>query len=210
MAAAVEHADREGLSGLTTRPVGDRLGVEGMSHYHYLPGKDAARWACRRVMAEVDLEVSATTQGTARTAWLPRVRDRCLGPQHVMVRHPGRLPFSAPAPRPPRVYVHYEAVLDIRIEAASPTPLWPPGHARPREHGPRLRRRPPPSCPARRSPHRTPGAESSTRPTGDGRRPPFSCYLASRSTSYACEPPSTGRRRCSSRDRGGLGRARRS
>ncbi|HYI58337.1 MAG TPA: TetR/AcrR family transcriptional regulator C-terminal domain-containing protein [Microlunatus sp.] len=118
LTAAVEQADRDGLSGLTMRAVADRLGVEAMSLYHYLPGKDGLLdGLVERVMAEVD-EAFVTTPTTGRPDWRVIVRDRCLTARQVMVRHPWAPGLiGSRSTIPSTVYAHYETVLATMVDA---------------------------------------------------------------------------------------------
>lgn len=115
---AVAYADANGLAGLTMRAVADRLGVEAMSLYHYLPGKDhLLDGLVDQVMVEVEEEVAAIpTAGGA--GWRQDLRDRFLAARRVMVRHPWAPGLiGSRTAIPPRVYVHYEAVLATMVGA---------------------------------------------------------------------------------------------
>jgi TetR/AcrR family transcriptional regulator, tetracycline repressor protein len=58
VSAALELVDSEGLSALSMRKLGARLGVDPMAIYYYIPNKDALLDAIvEAVMAEVDLSV---------------------------------------------------------------------------------------------------------------------------------------------------------
>jgi AcrR family transcriptional regulator len=116
LAAAVDRADHEGLSGLTMRALAADLGVEAMSLYHHLPGKGGLLdGLVESLMSEID----AATAGVAPTSdWREQVRGRCLAAREVMVRHPwGPQLMTSRTAIPPAVYAHFEAVLATMIAA---------------------------------------------------------------------------------------------
>ncbi|WP_034248136.1 TetR/AcrR family transcriptional regulator [Actinotalea fermentans] len=90
---AVAVADADGLPALTMRRLADELGVEAMSLYHHVAGKDALLdGIADLVFAEV-LEAASTgpgadavRQGSVR--WDAAVRTRILAARTVMLRHP--------------------------------------------------------------------------------------------------------------------------
>lgn len=91
---AVEVADADGLPALTMRRLADELGVEAMSLYHHVAGKDALLDGIAELVFEEVLEAAASvapdldavTQGRAR--WQDAVRARVLVARTVMLRHP--------------------------------------------------------------------------------------------------------------------------
>ncbi len=85
--AAVGLADAEGIASLTMRRLAGVLGVEAMSLYHHLPGKDALLdGLVESVIAEVHTEVAA--DGGDAGDWRARLRRRFLAARRVMLRHP--------------------------------------------------------------------------------------------------------------------------
>jgi AcrR family transcriptional regulator len=118
LTAAINHADREGLAGLTMRAVARSLGVETMSLYHYLPGKDGLLdELVATLMAEVEDEIQADGASGPDT-WHMAVRSRCLAARRVMVRHPwGPGLIGSRTTIPPSIYLHYEKLLATMIEA---------------------------------------------------------------------------------------------
>ncbi len=118
LAAAVEHADRSGLDGMTMRAVADELGVEAMSLYHHVSGKAGLLdGLVERVMAEVD---EATALIETDGDWRDVVRRRCLAARGVMVRHPwGPTLLVSRTSIPPSVFAHFEAVLGAMVEAGA-------------------------------------------------------------------------------------------
>ena len=76
IAAAVEAIDEEGLGSLTMRRLGARLGVEAMSLYRYVPGRedlldgvvDALVTACRDLGTAVVVTCSTSCAGSLAVA----------------------------------------------------------------------------------------------------------------------------------------------
>ena len=65
--AAVEFADRRGLEALSMRKLGEALGVEAMSLYHHVAGKDALLDGMVDVVfAEIELPTGEDWQGALR------------------------------------------------------------------------------------------------------------------------------------------------
>lgn len=116
LAAGVARADATGLDGLTMRALADDLGVEAMSIYHHLRGKEALRdGLVESLMAEVD---AATADVTGGDDWREGVRRRCLAARGVMERHPwGPALLVTRTSVPPAVFAHYEAVLASMVGA---------------------------------------------------------------------------------------------
>jgi len=87
LAAAVEYADREGLASLSMRRLGEELGVEAMSLYTYVSGKDALLdGMVDAVFAEIELP-------GPRTRWRNAVRRRTVSAREVLRRHPWATPL---------------------------------------------------------------------------------------------------------------------
>jgi len=87
--AAVELADREGLSALTMRRLADSLGVEAMSLYHHLPNKNAILdGVVERGFLEVEAEAGPVDADAAAEDWQGELRTRILAARRVMLRHP--------------------------------------------------------------------------------------------------------------------------
>lgn len=116
LAAAVDRADRDGLSGLTMRALAADLGVEAMSLYHHLPGKGGLLdGLVESLMSEID---TATAEVAPAGDWRGEVRQRCLAARDVMVRHPwGPELMTSRTSIPPAVYSHFEAVLATMVAA---------------------------------------------------------------------------------------------
>jgi AcrR family transcriptional regulator len=116
LAAAVDLADAEGLEAVTMRRLAAALGVEAMSLYHHLPGKDALLdGLLDTVVAEMGTAVAARSGEAAD--WREALRLRCLSAREVMLRHPwvpglmnARTTVPAGLPR------HYDAILATLVE----------------------------------------------------------------------------------------------
>lgn len=115
VAAAMTLADAEGLGALTMRRLAAELGVEPMSLYHHVPGKEnLLDGLTNAVLAEVDTAVVAAVRPD--DDWTAALRRRCLAARTVMVRHrwaPGLL-GSRPA-IPAGLYAYYEEILATMI-----------------------------------------------------------------------------------------------
>lgn len=116
VAAAMELADAEGLAALTMRRLAAALGVEPMSLYHHIPGKDRLlEGLTESLLAELGAAVAAQTR--ADDNWRTALRQRCLTAREVMVRHrwaPGLLGSRSTIPE--GLYPYYEAVLATMIQ----------------------------------------------------------------------------------------------
>ncbi len=114
--AAVARADDSGLDGLTMRALADDLGVEAMSLYHHLRGKEALLdGLVESLMAEVGEATSAVLDDAD---WRLGVRRRCLAARDVMERHPwGPALLLTRTSVPPPVFAHFEAVLAAMVDA---------------------------------------------------------------------------------------------
>jgi AcrR family transcriptional regulator len=117
LTAAVELADSEGLSTVTMRRLAASLGVEAMSLYHHLPGKDGLLdGLVETVVAEVGTAVAKIEGEASPEQWQQILRSRFLAAREVMLRHPW-----APAligsrnSIPAGVYTYYEAILATLI-----------------------------------------------------------------------------------------------
>lgn len=116
LAAALSVADAEGLGAVTMRLVAAELGVEAMSLYHHLPGKEALLdGLVDSVMADVD---DATAKLEPADDWRETVRLRCLAAREVMLRHPWAPELiGSRTTIPPAVFGHFEALLAVMVEA---------------------------------------------------------------------------------------------
>ena len=102
VAAAMDLADRGGITALTMRSLAKHVGVEAMSLYHHLPNKEALLDAMvDRVYAGIDLP---TPDGD----WRAGLRRRSASVREVLPRPPWAPPLleSRPGPGPPNPAFH--------------------------------------------------------------------------------------------------------
>jgi AcrR family transcriptional regulator len=117
LASAVALADAEGIQAVTMRRLGAALGVEAMSLYYHLPGKDALLdGVVEHVVGEVD---AASARGHAGDGdWRARLRRQFLAARVVMLRHPwAPALIGTRTTVPPGVYLYYERILATLAEA---------------------------------------------------------------------------------------------
>jgi AcrR family transcriptional regulator len=104
--AAVRVADRGGVAQISMRNVGKELGVEAMSLYHHVPGKDAlldgiADW----IFAQMDVPA-------AHTPWRQAMVDRAQSARQTVSQHPWALGLIESRRAPlPALLQHHNAVL---------------------------------------------------------------------------------------------------
>jgi AcrR family transcriptional regulator len=115
LAAAMGLADREGLAAVTMRRLAADVGVEAMSLYHHVPGKEGLLdGLAEAVLVEINAAVEARVRPD--DDWPAALRHRCLGAREVMVRHrwaPGLL--GSRSSIPPGLYPYYEEILATMI-----------------------------------------------------------------------------------------------
>jgi TetR/AcrR family transcriptional regulator, tetracycline repressor protein len=93
--AAIEFVDEHGLAALSTRKLGAKLGVEGMTLYHYVPNKAALLDG----MVERILDRSLRDLPVAPdTPWPDAVRGMAHGLRMALLEHPAMLPVIATRP----------------------------------------------------------------------------------------------------------------
>jgi AcrR family transcriptional regulator len=97
--AAVGLADQEGIAGLTMRRLAQQLGVEAMSLYHYVSGKDEI------LDAIVDLALSEVELPAGNADWKAALRRGLVSAHAVLLRHPwaASLMLSSVDARPARL-----------------------------------------------------------------------------------------------------------
>jgi AcrR family transcriptional regulator len=121
LAAAVEIADADGIQAVTMRRLAGDLGVEAMSLYHHLPGKEALLdGIVDTVVGEIGVALGRleAVDDPAAGDWRAAVRRRCLTAREVMQRHPWAPALMGARPAiPPAVYLHFEAILATLIGA---------------------------------------------------------------------------------------------
>ena len=88
MRAAVDVADADGISAVSMRRIGQELGVEAMSLYNHVAGKEALLDAMvDQVAAEIMTAVGALEGPDAAHDWRSTLRARALTAREVMLRH---------------------------------------------------------------------------------------------------------------------------
>jgi len=108
MEAAVAVADEGGVAAVTMRKVAERLGVEAMSLYYHVSGKDEILdGIVDRVFSEIELPGDGA-------GWKAAMRRRACSAREVLARHPWALGLMEsrrnPGPAPLR---HHDRVLGI-------------------------------------------------------------------------------------------------
>lgn len=122
--AAVRVADGGGLGRVSMRTVGKTLGVEAMSLYHHLAGKDAlldglANWAFTQF-----------EQPRVGQAWRAAMSARARSQRRVLSGHPWALGLIESRRVPgPALLEHHEAVLACLRRAGFSYPLATHAHA---------------------------------------------------------------------------------
>lgn len=118
LAAAVELADAEGLGAVTMRRLSAAVGVEAMSLYHHLSGKEALlEGLLDSVVAEIDVAVRAIEGSEGPLDWQQTLRRRFLAARTVMLRHPWAPGLiSTRTTIPASVFGIYEALLATMVE----------------------------------------------------------------------------------------------
>ena len=119
LGAAVELADTEGIAAVTMRRLAGVLGVEAMSLYHHVPGKEALLdGLVDAVVEEVTTAIRKLDEHTVKADWQSTLRRRFLAARTVMFRHPWAPGLiGTRASIPPSVFGHYEALLAALVEA---------------------------------------------------------------------------------------------
>lgn len=120
LAAAVAIADAEGVSAVTMRRVASAVGVEAMSIYHHLPGKEALLdGLADTVVAEICGQTLVHDGDTpASTDWQVTLRRRFLAARKVMLRHPwAPVLIGSRTSIPQSAYAIYESLLATLVEA---------------------------------------------------------------------------------------------
>jgi AcrR family transcriptional regulator len=112
LAAAMKVADAEGIKAVTMRRLAADLGVEPMSLYYHLPGKDALLdGVVDSIVAEIGLAIGRGDD-EAREGWQPALRRRCLSARDVMERHPWAPGLiGSRTTIPVSLFAYYEAIL---------------------------------------------------------------------------------------------------
>ena len=97
VAAAVDHIDEWGLASLTMRRLGERLGVEAMSMYRYVPGReDLLDAVVEQLLAEMHQDpdvIDAPVDG-----WQDFLQRMAHGVRRIALLHPKAFPLVASRP----------------------------------------------------------------------------------------------------------------
>jgi AcrR family transcriptional regulator len=105
LSTALELADREGLEGLSMRRLGAKLGVEAMSLYHHVAGKDELLGGLIDIVfGEIELPCNGD--------WKAAMRTRAISAREALTQHRWAVGLmeSSPAPGPANLG-HHDAVL---------------------------------------------------------------------------------------------------
>lgn len=94
---ALEHIEESGLATLTMRRLGGRLGVEAMSLYHYVPGKEDLLDAIVDVLVG-DMRDDREVLATPEAGWQDFLQRLAHGVRRVALSHPRSFPLVASRP----------------------------------------------------------------------------------------------------------------
>ncbi|GAA1906505.1 TetR/AcrR family transcriptional regulator C-terminal domain-containing protein [Nocardioides lentus] len=97
VAAALTYVDAHGLAGLTMRRLGDRLGVEAMSLYRYVPGKEDLLDAVVEALLDV-LERDPDVLVAPTDGWQDFLQRLAHGIRRAALAHPKAFPLVASRP----------------------------------------------------------------------------------------------------------------
>ena len=121
VAAAISFIDEHGLPGLTMRRLGAILGVEAMSLYRYVPGRESLLDAVVESIVE-EMAVDDDVIDSPRDGWQDFLQRLAHGIRRVALTHPRAFPLVASRPpeapwlRPPlRTLRWVERFLDALI-----------------------------------------------------------------------------------------------
>jgi AcrR family transcriptional regulator len=116
--AAVALADREGVGSLSMRRLAKEVGVEAMSLYHHVPGKQAL------LDGMVDLVFGEIELPAADGDWRAAMRRRAVSAREVLARHPWAISLMESRRTPgPANLRHHDAVLGCLRRAGFPVAL---------------------------------------------------------------------------------------
>ncbi len=106
VSTAVELADEKGAAGVTMRAVGSRLGVEAMSLYNYVAGREGI------LDGMVDAVFSEIWLPTPDAEWKEGMRRRAESARAALKRHPWAAALMDSRKHPgPATFRHHDAVL---------------------------------------------------------------------------------------------------
>ena len=103
---AVQLADREGITGLSMRKLGQELGVDAMMLYRHVANKDAL------LDGMVDIVFDEIGVPPSGVDWKSAMRERAVAVRVVLTRHPWAVGLLESRRRPGRATLqHHDAVL---------------------------------------------------------------------------------------------------
>jgi AcrR family transcriptional regulator len=119
LVAAVALADGKGIQALTMRRLATDLGVEAMSLYYHLPGKEALLdGLVDHVVGEIDAAISRLDATGADSDWRARLRRRFLAAREVMLSHPWAPGLIGTRPTiPAGLYTYYDDIVGTLVDA---------------------------------------------------------------------------------------------
>jgi len=97
VSAAIAFIDEHGLAGLTMRRLGDRLGVEAMSLYRYVPGKEDLLDAVVETLV-MSMEHDSEVLSGPENGWQDFLQRLAHGVRRVALQHPKAFPLVASRP----------------------------------------------------------------------------------------------------------------
>jgi AcrR family transcriptional regulator len=116
--AAVALADDSGIESLTMRKLGQALGVEAMSLYYHVAGKDAL------LDGMVDLVFAEIELPTAAADWKSAMRRRAKSARAALRRHPWAIALMESRRTPGSANLrHHDAVIGCLRQAGFPVAL---------------------------------------------------------------------------------------
>jgi AcrR family transcriptional regulator len=114
--AAIALADEQGLTALTMRRLAQQLGVEAMSLYHHVPGKD------RLLEGMLELVTEEMTVARPGGDWKAELRASALSAHEVLGRHPWAAGAISATARPIEARFRFMEGLLSTLRAAGLTP----------------------------------------------------------------------------------------
>jgi AcrR family transcriptional regulator len=118
MSAALELADAEGLDRLTMRRLAVRLGIEAMSLYHHVAGKEDL------LSGITDLVIGEIALPPAEGDWQAAMRLRSISAHQVLMRHPWAAALIVSRINVGPNMLHYiERTLDCLVRAGFSDPM---------------------------------------------------------------------------------------
>lgn len=100
------------------RRLGKELGVEAMSLYYHLPGKDGLLDGLAEALMEEISSAVALRSPDMTVDWKTDLRTRCLTARQVVMRHPWTPAlFAARRSVPPALYSYVDRVIGLLVSA---------------------------------------------------------------------------------------------